>query len=102
YRVFQNYRIAGPFDAQAISEIDGFSPDSLVCPESSKGLQSADWRPARAMPDIAAVLKVKPAPAPGAARRAPARLLPAQTALNELRDELRLRDEELGRLRAEM
>lgn len=70
YWVFQNFRVTGPFEADALGRIAGFSAITLVCPDRSSGMDAEDWLRAGSVPGLAAALDPsrRRAPTPPAVR----------------------------------
>lgn len=56
YWVFQNFRVTGPFEVDALGRIAGFSPTTLVCPDLNSGMDAESWTRAGTVPELAAAL----------------------------------------------
>lgn len=56
YWVFQNNQVNGPHDPDDLSQLSGFSAESLVCPEGRKGTNMGDWQRASMVPELSVSL----------------------------------------------
>ncbi len=56
YWMFQNNQVNGPYDPDDLSQIAGFSAESLVCPEGRKGTNMGDWQRAGMAPELSICL----------------------------------------------
>ena len=52
YWVFQNNQVTGPFDPEDLSQVAGYSGDTLICPEGRKGTNMGDWQRASMVPEL--------------------------------------------------
>jgi len=52
YWIFQNNQVCGPYDPDALSQLPGYSAESLVCPEGRKGASMGDWQRAGSVPEL--------------------------------------------------
>ena len=52
YWIFQNNQVSGPYDADDLSQLPGYSAESLVCPEGRKGTSMGDWQRAGLVPAL--------------------------------------------------
>ena len=68
YWVYQNSRVAGPFDRQELSALRGLTAETLVCPEHSGGMEEKDWASVGSIEELASM----PARASAAGVLAPA------------------------------
>lgn len=64
YWLYENKRISGPLDAEALMRRPGFSPRSLVCPADRNGQTPGDWTSAAVVPDLIGGPSRPPAPPP--------------------------------------
>ncbi|MBI5203270.1 MAG: hypothetical protein HY925_16890, partial [Elusimicrobia bacterium] len=115
----------GPFDRETISQVAGFSAESLVCPEGRKGTQMGDWQRAGVVPEMAEALLAAtrtPVLSRAGAERGAGSMLPPEPTLRDLavlgslqervsqletssqkmQDELRAKDTEISRLKVEL
>lgn len=53
YWAYINNEIKGPFEPDELIKIDGFSPSTLVCPQSSVEEETKEWKEAREIPELA-------------------------------------------------
>ncbi|HBL15956.1 MAG: hypothetical protein A2X36_09390 [Elusimicrobia bacterium GWA2_69_24] len=67
YWLFAGDRVTGPFDLDALMELDEFTADAPLCPEAKLGTAEEEWRPAVAYPDFAPLF-----PSAGRGQAAPA------------------------------
>ncbi|MBI4347619.1 MAG: hypothetical protein HY553_12245 [Elusimicrobia bacterium] len=125
YWVFQNNQVIGPFDREAISQVAGFSAETLVCPEGRKGTQMGDWQRAGVVPEMAESLLAAtrtPVLTRAGGERGAGSMLPPEPTLRDLavlgslqervaqletssqkmHDELRAKDTEISRLKVEL
>lgn len=56
YWAYINNEIKGPFETEELIKVDGFSPSTLVCPQSSVEEETKDWKEARELPEIAVLI----------------------------------------------
>lgn len=56
YWMFQNNQVRGPYDADDISQVPGFSGDALVCSDGRKGTSMGDWQRASMVPELSVSL----------------------------------------------
>lgn len=69
-----NNEVRGPFEKEALGGTPGFTPATLVCPETPPAGEPAAWRAASAIPEVLAALTPAPVPAPAPVQSpAPAR-----------------------------
>lgn len=54
--MFQNNQVKGPYDPDDLSQVPGFSAESLVCPEGRKGTAMGDWQRASMLPELSLTL----------------------------------------------
>ncbi|MBI4345875.1 MAG: hypothetical protein HY553_03405 [Elusimicrobia bacterium] len=116
YFAFLNYRTSGPFEVDALLELEGFTVETFVCRETA-GFRAEEWSRAGAVAEIAARLSApKAAARPGASPPAapPPRPQPPRSReeaepsrgleeeFRRLHGDLRSRDEEIARLKAEV
>ncbi|MBI4425741.1 MAG: hypothetical protein HY554_18570, partial [Elusimicrobia bacterium] len=64
YWLYENRRISGPVEAEALARKPGFSARALVCPVDRSGQAPADWLPAKLVPELIAGPSAPPAPPP--------------------------------------
>jgi hypothetical protein len=124
YWMFQNNQVVGPHDREELGNMPTFSPESLVCPEGRRGTQMGDWQRAGVVAELAETLLKKskvPAGAGGGPVAGESLLPPEPTlrdlavlgtlqekvellenALNQVQEELRLRDDEIGGLKTDL
>lgn len=53
YWAYINNEIKGPFEPDELIKIEGFSPSTLVCPQSSVEEETKEWKEAREIPELA-------------------------------------------------
>lgn len=56
YWVFQSNQVTGPYDPSDITQIPGYSGETLVCPEGRRGTNMGDWQRAGMLPELSASL----------------------------------------------
>lgn len=56
YWIFQSNQVNGPYDADDLSQLPGFSAEALVCPEGRKGTNMGDWQRAGMLPELSVAL----------------------------------------------
>ncbi len=56
YWAYINNEIKGPFEADELIKIEGFSPQTLVCPQSPVEEDTKEWKEAREIADIALLI----------------------------------------------
>ncbi len=52
YWIFQNNEVCGPYDANDLAQLPGYSAETLVCPEGRKGTRLGDWQRAATVPGL--------------------------------------------------
>ncbi len=78
YWVYINDKVVGPYDEDKLAELDGFTPDTLICSEDVVGSGSQEWLKASSIFEFEQA-PVAPQPAPVAPTPvAPAPVAPAQ------------------------
>ncbi|MFH2204422.1 MAG: hypothetical protein ABIJ96_14990 [Elusimicrobiota bacterium] len=124
YWLFHDNQVEGPYDREAMLEIDSFSPESLVCPEGRRGTSMGDWQRAGVISELAETLLKKariPAGAVPGGEMGGSLLPPEPTlrdlavlgtlqekvnllenALNQFQEDLRTRDDEVSALKADL
>ncbi|MBI3547972.1 MAG: hypothetical protein HY078_02860 [Elusimicrobia bacterium] len=121
YWLFQQNQVLGPYDGEEISQVKGFSAESLVCPEGRKGTEMGDWQRAGIVSELAECL-LRSAGRVATATRPTESLLPPEptlrdlavlgslqekttqleNTLNQLQEDIHTRDTELSRLKVEL
>ncbi|MCX7641136.1 MAG: hypothetical protein N2Z20_00695 [Elusimicrobiales bacterium] len=56
YWVYINNEIKGPFEPEELVKIEGFSQNTLICPQSSVEEETKEWKEAREMPEVAVLI----------------------------------------------
>src|SRR5438105_2345660 len=56
YWLFQNNQVKGPYEPDDLSQVPGFSAESLVCSEGRKGINMGDWQRASLVPELSVSL----------------------------------------------
>ncbi|MBI3554496.1 MAG: hypothetical protein HY077_18535 [Elusimicrobia bacterium] len=56
YWMFQNNQVKGPYEPDDLSQLPGFSAESLVCSEGRKGTNMGDWQRASMVPELSVSL----------------------------------------------
>ena len=52
YWVFQNNQVTGPYDNEDLTQVPGYSAETLVCPEGRRGTSMGDWQRASMVPEL--------------------------------------------------
>lgn len=52
YWVFQSNQVSGPFEPEDLTQLPGYSGETLVCPEGRKGTSMGDWQRASMVPEL--------------------------------------------------
>ncbi|MBI4423845.1 MAG: hypothetical protein HY554_08965 [Elusimicrobia bacterium] len=55
YWIYRDAQIMGPFTREDISQVQGLSPDALVCPESARGVKHSEWKAAAEVAELSAL-----------------------------------------------
>ncbi len=56
YWAYINNEIKGPFEPQELVKVDGFSQDTLICPQSSVEEETKEWKEAHQIPEVALLI----------------------------------------------
>jgi len=122
YWLFENNQVVGPYDRDELTDVPGFSAESLVCPEGRKGTHMGDWQRAGVVAELAETLLKRSRVPAGVGGDPAASLVPPEptlrdlavlgtlqekvslleSSLNQLHDELQTRDEEIASLKVDL
>jgi hypothetical protein len=82
YWAYINNEILGPYEKEKLFELPVFSASTLICPQTSVGEKTEEWKEASSYPEIIALLKPldAPADAPAGAKPDVSTALPSATA----------------------
>lgn len=56
YWAYVNNEIKGPFEPEELVKIDGFSPSTLICPQSPVEEETKEWKEAKDVPEISIMI----------------------------------------------
>ncbi len=59
YWAYVNNEIKGPFEPQELVKLDGFSKETLICPQSSVEEETKEWKEAGEIPEVALLITSK-------------------------------------------